>query len=166
MKKRGFGANKFNGNYIAIIHNQQCIHAQIKGFGGKVELGETIEEGARRELFEEAGIEAIDMKKVAINLFTFEHDPVALETHIFVVESFKGEPIETEEMRPEWFDYKDIPFDQMWTDDKYWFPFLLELKKFIGYFHFAQDQKTILKQQLNTVDDGHVLTEFDLKSII
>ncbi|CEI89301.1 hypothetical protein RMCBS344292_03666 [Rhizopus microsporus] len=36
MKKRGFGANKFNG------------------FGGKVELGETIEEGARRELFKQA----------------------------------------------------------------------------------------------------------------
>lgn len=51
MKKRGFGANKFNGNYIAIIHNKQYIHTQVKGFGGKVELGETIEEGARRELF-------------------------------------------------------------------------------------------------------------------
>ena len=44
----------------------------------------------------------------------------------------------TEEMIPLLFDYKDIPFDQMWADDKYWFPLLLELKKFIGYFHFAQ----------------------------
>ena len=37
MKKRGFGAGMWNG------------------FGGKVELGETVEEGARRELEEETG---------------------------------------------------------------------------------------------------------------
>jgi len=38
MKKRGFGAGKWNG------------------FGGKVEPGETVEDGAMRELHEEAGL--------------------------------------------------------------------------------------------------------------
>ncbi|CAO3654247.1 unnamed protein product [Mucor hiemalis] len=61
MKKRGFGAGKFNG------------------FGGKVEPGESIEEGARRELLEEAEIEAVDMTKIGINLFAFTDDPVGLE---------------------------------------------------------------------------------------
>lgn len=39
MKKRGFGAGRWNG------------------FGGKVLSGETIEETAKREIREEAGIE-------------------------------------------------------------------------------------------------------------
>lgn len=49
MKKRGFGAGKFNGksNQQAAFGLQQTNNI---GFGGKVEKGETIEEGARREL--------------------------------------------------------------------------------------------------------------------
>lgn len=39
-------------------------------------------------------------------------------------------------MRPQWFDSKDIPYDKMWLDDKYWMPLLLEGKLFKGYYHF------------------------------
>lgn len=41
-------------------------------------------------------------------------------------------------MRPEWFDYKDIPYEQMWADDKYWLQKLLDNKFFLGEYHFAQ----------------------------
>jgi ADP-ribose pyrophosphatase YjhB (NUDIX family) len=66
----------------------------IIGFGGKVEKGETIDQGARRELLEESEIEAIDLVRVGILMFTFENDPVGLETHIFTVKAYKGEPAE------------------------------------------------------------------------
>lgn len=66
----------------------------ISGFGGKVEQGETVEEGARRELLEEAEIEAVEMTKIGINLFAFTDDPVGLETHVYIVTSFKGTPKE------------------------------------------------------------------------
>lgn len=47
-------------------------------------------------------------------------------------------------MKPEWFDYENIPFDQMWADDKQWFPFIIEHQQnFIGYFHFAQVRKEL-----------------------
>ncbi|KAI9275370.1 NUDIX hydrolase domain-like protein [Sporodiniella umbellata] len=148
MKKRGFGAGKYNG------------------FGGKVEPGETIEEGARRELTEEAEITAIDMTKMAVVLFTFENNPVGLEMHLFVTEAFEGEPKETEEMKPDWFDYKDIPFDRMWADDKQWFPLILEKQQpFVGYFHFSEDQASILKQRIVHMNDQRELTEDDLKHV-
>ncbi|KAK4514221.1 Proteasome subunit beta type-6 [Mucor velutinosus] len=139
MKKRGFGAGKFNG------------------FGGKVEKGETIEQGARRELVEEAEIEAIDMERVGMLMFTFEKDLVGLETHVFITTSYKGTPTETEEMRPEWYAFDQIPFDQMWSDDRYWFPFVLNDQHFSGHFHFGEDQKTILKHDLNVVQQGDTL---------
>ncbi|KAI9031605.1 NUDIX hydrolase domain-like protein [Phycomyces nitens] len=146
MKKRGFGMNKYNG------------------FGGKLEPGETIEEAAYRELWEESTINAKDMTKVGINLFSFENNPVAMEVHVYVVTAYDGTPTETEEMRPEWFSYDNIPYDDMWADDRQWVPIMLEKKKFVGQFHFAEDQKQIISQVLETVDT--VPTEFDLSKHI
>lgn len=88
------------------------------------------------------------MEKIGNNLFTFEDDPVGLDVHIYTTSLYKGEPHETEEMKPEWFDYADIPFHQMWADDKLWFTHVFNKTKFTGHFHFAKDQKTILSQEL------------------
>lgn len=118
MKKRGFGVGRWNG------------------FGGKIDEGETVEQGALRELEEEVGIEATKMQKIGIIEFSFENDPKILEVHIFKVSEFKGEPTESEEMKPQWFSLDQIPFEQMWSDDKYWLPMLLEGKFFTGSFLF------------------------------
>ncbi|CAO3651315.1 unnamed protein product [Cunninghamella echinulata] len=142
MKKRGFGKDKFNG------------------FGGKVEPGETILAAAHRELEEEAMIKAENMEKMGVNLFTFEEDPIGLEVHVYRFFNFSGQPTETEEMRPEWFNYKDIPYEQMWTDDKYWLQYLLNDQFFLGEYHFAKDQKTILYEKLLVTQEAPI--EFDL----
>lgn len=140
MKKRGFGAGRWNG------------------FGGKVEEGETLEEAARRELTEEVGIYAKDMRKVGILELEHESDHKPLEMHIFTVTDFSGEPIESEEMRPEWFAYDAIPFKQMWPDDAQWFPYLLGDKLFRGAFCFdrpsdAEYTAKILSQEIAEVDN-------------
>lgn len=138
MKKRGFGAGRWNG------------------FGGKVEDSETIEQATHRELKEETGIEASDMKKVGIIDFSFENDPKILEVHIFKVINFEGNPTESEEMKPEWFSFENVPFDQMWSDDIFWFPFLLGNKLFKGNFLFdrpsdAEYSAKIITQELKEV---------------
>ena len=129
MKKRGVGAGRWNG------------------FGGKVLLEETIEECAKRETREESGIEINEAAEVGIIEFEFSGNPEILEVHIFKSSSFSGEPIETEEMRPEWFPVDKIPFEKMWPDDKYWLPLLLSGKKFRGKFVF-DGADIILKQEL------------------
>lgn len=118
MKKRGFGVGRWNG------------------FGGKLENGESLEEGAAREMKEEAGITPTEMSKVGILDFSFADKSGDLEVHVFKVDAFSGEPVETEEMFPEWFSYDEIPYVQMWSDDKEWLPFLLTRKLFRGRFVF------------------------------
>lgn len=100
-------------------------------------------------------------------MFTFENDPIGLETHIYITREYKGNPKETEEMKPEWFKYQDIPFSQMWSDDHHWFPNVLQNNRFMGYFHFAQDHKTILTQRLDAnIHDHDLLERFSFEQVM
>ncbi|MBU2524077.1 8-oxo-dGTP diphosphatase, partial [Patescibacteria group bacterium] len=126
MKKRGLGEGRWNG------------------FGGKVEKDESIEDSALREIKEEAGIVPCDLCKRGILEYTFEGNPEILEVHLFSASEFDGDVCESEEMCPQWFKEDEIPFDDMWPDDKHWFPLLFSGKNFKGKFHF-QDYNIILK---------------------
>jgi 8-oxo-dGTP diphosphatase/2-hydroxy-dATP diphosphatase len=134
MKKRGFGAGRWNG------------------FGGKLAPGETIEDAARREMQEEAGIELKNLDKVGIIDFEFQGNSELLEVHIFKSDDFVGEPTESEEMKPQWFHVNDIPYNTMWPDDIHWIPLFLAGKKFKGKFLFGEGD-TILENKLIEVDE-------------
>ncbi len=128
-KKRGFGEGKWNG------------------FGGHVETGEAIEDAARREVVEEIEVIPHNLRHRGVLNFEIETFPELLEVHVFSTQDFEGEPKETEEMQPKWFDLSAIPFDEMWADDKYWLPLLLEGKNFIGNFYF-KDNQTITQHEI------------------
>jgi len=128
MKKRGFGAGRWNG------------------FGGKVVATETIENGVKRELQEEAGIEVKNIDKVGIIDFEFKDNPEILQVHIFKSDNFLGEPTESDEMKPQWFNIDEIPFKEMWPDDIYWIPLFLAGKKFKGKFLFEGSDIIIEKE--------------------
>ncbi len=132
MKKRGFGAGRWNG------------------FGGKVQEGESVIDAMHRELFEEVGIEADNFQQIGVLDFTWKNKPEILQVHIFKADNFSGEPRESEEMRPEWFDVKEIPFVSMWQDDKYWVPLFLQNKNFQGKFLF-DDSDNVLDYSLNAM---------------
>lgn len=132
MKKNGFGAGRWNG------------------FGGKVMAGEAIEAATRRELLEEAGIEANDIEKRAVHTFEFRDDPVFLEVHTFAVSNFSGIPRESEEMRPAWFKKSALPFAEMWPDDYLWLPGFLEGKTSRNWFLF-KDKDVLLDYRMESV---------------
>lgn len=133
MKKRGFGAGRWNG------------------FGGKVEKGEEIEQAFKREMREEVGVIPENFEKIGIIDFEWQGNPEISEVHFFKISQFSGELKESKEMSPKWFNIKEIPFHQMWPDDKYWFPLFLKGKKFKGKFLFDNSDK-ILQCELHEVD--------------
>jgi hypothetical protein len=45
-----------------------------------------------------------------------------------------------------------VPFENMWPDDKYWFPLFLENKKFKGKFIFNADD-SVAEYELNQVQE-------------
>jgi mutator protein MutT len=123
MKKRGFGAGRWNGP------------------GGKLNVGETPEMSAAREVHEEIGVVTGELAEVATLKFYFEDDPndpvKNIICHVYVCEEWKGEPIESEEMAPKWFSLDEIPYAEMWPDDEYWLPQMLDGKYVEAEFLFA-----------------------------
>lgn len=134
-KKRGFGQGKWNG------------------FGGKLEPGETPGQGVRRELMEEAGIGLESVERAGIIRFTFDDDTVMFEGHVFQGKGILGTPVETEEMRPRFFEIDQIPYKQMWADDLYWLPALLEGRGILAHFHFNGEGRC-LDHTLSLVERG------------
>lgn len=113
MKKRGFGEGKWNG------------------VGGKVEGSETVVAAAIRECQEEIGVTPISPQLVGRLTFYDKFDPAFChDSHVFIATEWEGEPAETEEMRPQWFQENDIPYEHMWSDDHLWMPLLLKGKLF------------------------------------
>lgn len=120
MKKRNFGVGKWNG------------------VGGKPEENETIEETAIREAKEEIGvlINLFDLEKVANFKFFFKDGKWDQHVHIFFCRKWSSDIIESDEMKPQWFDIDKIPYENMWQDDKYWLPRILNGEKLEGEFCF------------------------------
>ena len=119
---------------------------KVNGFGGKVEVGETIEHAAVRELWEEASVqvEEPDLDQVARLTFYFPFMPDWDQVvHVFLVRTWQGEPVESDEMRPAWYKAAEIPFSQMWQDDPYWLPRVLAGRRVRAWFTFGQDNETV-----------------------
>lgn len=113
MKKRGFGEGKWNG------------------VGGKADPGESEFDAAIRECQEEIGVTPINPKLVGKIKFYDKQDPAfGHHAHIFTATEWEGEPVETDEMRPEWFAVANIPYVKMWADDILWLPLVLDGKLF------------------------------------
>lgn len=135
MKKRGFGEGRFNG------------------VGGKLDEGETIEQALIRECQEEISVTPISYEKVAVIEFDEMHgnEREELLVHVFTCDEWNGEPVESEEMAPRWFKVSDIPYEDMWPDDIYWLPKVIDGKKLRCRFTL-DDKDQITAHEIKEVD--------------
>jgi len=104
-----------------------------------MEPGETPLECAVRELEEEVGVQADDGQWGGEHRFQFV-DGYTLHVDVYWTRTFRGTPIETDEAVPLWFEETDIPYHEMWEDDRLWIPHLLAGRCFSGRYVFDEDR--------------------------
>ncbi len=68
--------------------------------------------------------------------------------HVFAADGVDGEPTATEEAVPEWHPVDDLPYDEMWVDDRVWLPHLLAGEIFRGEFVLTDDGEAMHRYEV------------------
>lgn len=125
--------------HVLLIHKKRGLGAgKINGPGGRIERGESPEEAAVRETWEEVGLTLRDPVEAATLHFVFL-DGYRLTVYVFVSYEFDGALVETDEAKPFWVPDTAIPYEAMWADDAHWLPEVLDGGYVEGRFAFDGD---------------------------
>ncbi len=116
-------------NGILMMHRvkkkHDINHDKWIGVGGKLEAGESPEECARREMFEETGLTARNLIYRGLLTFLSDQDDDEL-IFLYDVTSFEGQVRECEEGVLEWVPEEKIGDLPIWEGDKLMFRYLRE----------------------------------------
>jgi ADP-ribose pyrophosphatase YjhB (NUDIX family) len=135
MKKRGFGQGMWNGS------------------GGKPEKNETVENAAKSEVREEFKVTVNKIEKRGEIGFALEKEKKTVLMHTFLVTDWQGEPVETEEMKPQWFPINAVPYSEMWASDKEWLPSILMGKKLKAKYTYDHEGGSVKKKELTEIEN-------------
>jgi 8-oxo-dGTP diphosphatase len=127
-KRVGFGAGK------------------VVGIGGHLETGETAIEAICREVREEVFVDVDPADLVAAGTvdFVFPARPEwNMFTTVFLAESWAGEPVESEEITPQWYPAQDLPVAHMWADAEHWLPAMMNGRRMDVRVVLAADSESV-----------------------
>jgi len=113
--------------------------------GGKILPDETPIEGAIREVREETGLRVKELQEHGYLKFYFgeESEPNWI-VYVFSTYCFEGMLNPSEEGFLKWFEISEIPYQQMWEDDRYWLPHMLNGTRFNGDFFYGKNDDKLV----------------------
>lgn len=123
----------------------------VVGLGGKLEAGESALQAIVREVAEESGLIVApgDLNEKGYLRYRFPtKESWSQDSTVFVTRVFQGEPVETEEISPAWYDLDALPLEKMWDDARYWLPRVLAGEEIRASFTFAEDLATVATSSL------------------
>lgn len=124
---------------------------KLNGYGGGPWSGESLEEAASRELFEESRLKANlkDLEKVAIVYFhntKSDGEIFVCKCVVYLLKKWHGEPRDGDKMKnPRWYLKLQMPWTDMIVGDEYWLPSVFSGKKIIAEVHYGPFQKELLR---------------------
>ncbi len=143
--------------YLLNSQNQLLLCTKKRGFWlgkvnwiwGKVKDSEDVLVAALRELEEESmiALSADDLQEVGLCHFYWPHKPERdVNVYIFVW-NYEWEFEETEEVKPERYDTKHLPYEFMWPNDIHFVPRLINGEKDFEYEFVLDPDGQIISYQ-------------------
>lgn len=123
------------------IKKENDMHAgKWNGLGGKLEPGETPEECARREIWEEAGLLVKSLHLKGLITFPGFSNDEDWYTFLFVVKVFEGQLIDSPEGTLQWIPDAELLDLNLWPGDRIFIPWLDKPGFFSGKFIYENQQ--------------------------
>ncbi|MBU2562479.1 MAG: NUDIX domain-containing protein [Nanoarchaeota archaeon] len=129
---------------LGLKHSGKKFGGKWNGFGGGLEIGETLEECARREMLSETGATPKNLLKLGIINFHFPTDEQNHEVHIYQANDYEGK---LNTLR-DFIEYREFTLrelekisHQMMPADKYWLSIFIEKGCFRGEVYFDKEMK-------------------------
>ena len=130
---------KRDGHTLMLHRNKKenDVHqGKWNGLGGKFQPGESPEECAAREVYEESGfrVQALDLRGV-ITFPMFSHDR-DWYVFLFVIPTFTGEAVESPEGELAWIPDEELLDLNLWEGDRIFLPWLDQPEFFSARFEY------------------------------
>lgn len=149
----------FEGDQILLINKKTGLgKGKVNGPGGKVDPGESPEVCAVRECQEELSITVSNLEYCGQHKFQFV-DGYSIHVWVYRTRSYEGIPTESREAEPLWVRQDQIPYDQMWEDDRLWLPMLINGEKFQTRWIFDGDNMVDYDIQRDGTNDSWASTD-------
>ena len=134
---------KRNGKTLMLhrFKKENDVHmGKWNGLGGKMELGETPEECAIREIREESGLEARSPALKGILTFPGFKDDEDWYVFVFVVTDFSGELVDSAEGHLKWIPDGEVKSLNLWEGDRSFLKLMEEGRFFSGKFVYKNGE--------------------------
>jgi len=137
--------------HLLKLANRNVSIGKWNFLGGKIEPGERIVQGMRREVFEES--KGLIVESELYHGWIDCHDgngSPSRKVHIFSSDSFRGSAMlgDSDEGRLDWFHKEALPVERMWKDVGIWLPQVYEKKRFEITIRYSSREKDKIEEAI------------------
>lgn len=128
-----------DGHVLLIRKKRGLGLGKVTAPGGKIDGAESALECAAREVREEVGLTPTALQDRGCLNFQFLSG-YSIGVHLFVAGDWTGELRESAEASPFWVAFDEIPYGEMWEDDRIWLADVLRGHRVSGRLLFDADR--------------------------
>ncbi len=140
---------KNGGNLLLIKAEEGLNKGKWNAPSGEILKGETPAKSAMRNVFQQTGVYVSKVNyHGTVRLFLNGKNEYSHRLHIFSTKLFSGDLKPNIKGEARWFNFSDIPYYEMWADDRYWTNLVLQGKEFEADFFFDEKNEKITKYQI------------------
>jgi len=117
--------------------------------GGRVIGNESPLECAKREVLEETGLKVNSaFYHGTLSFYMWGKQSLGTRVHLFSTKNYIGRFRSTSEGELKWFKQRELPFDQMWPDDRFWLPLMVIGSSFDAKFYLDDTNTNIVRYSI------------------